>query len=397
MAATTSTSTPPAHAVEGVRPEPRRIRGYGTSSAYSVGVEEEFQLLDPKTMELTPVVDGLLATLDEAELAQVKHELMQSIVETATTVCGDVGAAVADLQRLRDLVTDAAARVGAVVASAGTTPVSRWEGQAITDMPRYRDIVNRLQWVARRELIFGLHVHVGLDCADKTMYVFNALRTELPLLLALSANSPFWQGAPTGLQSSRIKVFDAFPRSGMPPAMEGGWDEWEALLERGARSGLIPDHTYVWWDVRPHPDFGTIEVRICDAQTRLRDTAGLASLVQALVAWYGDRFDAGARSVERIPQLLIEENRWSAARYGLDGDMVDFGTDTQVPTRHLLAQLLDRTEPVARRLGSSEWFDGIAGMLDRTGASRQLDAWLEAGRSTRAAAELLVQDTAAAA
>ncbi|MCW2925613.1 MAG: carboxylate-amine ligase, partial [Thermoleophilia bacterium] len=173
------------------------------------------------------------------------------------------------------------------------------------------------------------------------------------------------------------------------------WDEWEALLARGARSGLIPDHTYVWWDVRPHPDFGTIEVRICDAQTRLRDTAGLAALVQALVAWHGERFDAGQRVVENVPQLLIEENRWSAARYGLDGEMVDFTTDTLVPTRQLLIELLDRTEPVARRLGSSEWFDGIAGMLDRTGASRQLDAWLAGGKQTRATAEQLVRDTAA--
>ncbi|MCW2924955.1 MAG: glutamate--cysteine ligase [Thermoleophilia bacterium] len=394
MVALTS-STTPGGKVEGTRTKPRRVRGYGQSSAYSLGVEEEFQLLDPATMELTPVVDGLLATLDEADLASVKHELMQSVVETATTVCTGVEEAVADLARLRTLVIEAADRVGAVVASAGTTPVSRWEGQAITDKPRYRDIVARLQWVARRELIFGLHVHVGLDCADKTMYVFNALRTELPLLLALSANSPFWQGSTTGLQSSRIKVFDAFPRSGMPPALDGGWDEWEALLARGARSGLIPDHTYVWWDVRPHPDFGTIEVRICDAQTRLRDTAGLAALVQALVAWHGERFDAGQRVVENVPQLLIEENRWSAARYGLDGEMVDFTTDTLVPTRQLLIQLLDRTEPVARRLGSSEWFDGIAGMLDRTGASRQLDAWLAGGKQTRATAEQLVRDTAA--
>lgn len=227
------------------------------------------------------------------------------------------------------------------------------------------------------------------------MYVFDAIRADLPLLLALSANSPFWQGATTGMQSSRIKVFDAFPRSGMPPAMPGGWDEYESLLTRGAKTGLIPDHTYVWWDVRPHPEFGTIEIRICDAQTRLRDTAGISALVQALVAWHGDRFDAGLPGPDTVPQLLLDENRWSAARYGLDGEMVDFTNDTLVPTRHLLAQLLDRTEPVARRLGSSEWFDALAGMLDRTGASRQLEAWLDAGKSPRAAAGQLVRDTAA--
>jgi carboxylate-amine ligase len=375
-------------------PQARRLRGYGQSTAYSVGVEEEFQLLDPKTRELVPVVEDVLAAIGEQDTTQVKHELMQSVVETTTVVSSNVGDAVEDLTKQPRRVLDAAASVGAVVASAGTTPVSGWEGQAITDKPRYRDIVARLQWVARRELIFGLHVHVGVDSADKCMYVFNAIREELPLLLALSANSPFWQGATTGMQSSRIKVFDAFPRSGMPPAMPGGWDEFEGLLARGARSGLIPDHTYVWWDVRPHPDFGTIEIRICDAQTRLRDTAGLTALIQALVAWHGDCFDAGTPLGEHVPQLLLEENRWSAARYGLDGEMVDFTSDTQVPTRYLLAQVLDRVEPVARRLGSSEWFDQVAGMLDRTGASRQLNAWLDGGRSTQATVDQLVRDTA---
>jgi len=376
-------------------PQARRIRGFGGSTAYSLGVEEEFQLLDPETFELVPVVDRVLELVSEADLAQVKHELMQSVVETSTVVCANVGEAVEDLVRLRGIVSSAAERVGAVIASAGTTPVSRWEGQAVTDRPRYRDLVARLQWIARRELIFGLHVHVGVDSADKCLYVFNAIRSELPLLLALSANSPFWQGETTGLQSSRIKVFDAFPRSGMPPALDGGWDEYEALLERGAKTGLVPDHSYVWWDVRPHPDFGTIEIRICDAQTRLRDTESLTALIQAMVAWHGARFDAGAAPAATVPQLFIEENRWSAARHGLDGEMVDFSTDQVVPTRRLLVELLDRVEPVAKQLGSGESFDRIAGMLDRTGASRQLDAWQAGGRSTRAAAEQLVRDTAA--
>lgn len=372
----------------------RRLRGYGSSSAYSLGVEEEFQLLDPTTYELVPVVEQVLDAVPASARAHVKHELMQSVVETATPVCANAGEAAEQLTRMRRVVLEAADSVGAVVASAGTTAVSRWEGQAISDLPRYRDLVARLQWVARRELIFGLHVHVGVDSVDKCMYVFNAIREELPLLLAMSANSPFWQGETTGLQSSRIKVFDAFPRSGMPQAFEGGWDELEALLARGVKSGLIPDHTYVWWDVRPHLDFGTIEIRICDAQSRLRDTASIAAIVQALVAWHGDRFDAGVTPGPTAPQLLLEENRWSAARYGLDGEMIDLTTDSLVPTRHLLAQVLDRIEPVARRLGSSEWFDQAAGMLHRTGASRQLDAWLEGGKSTAAAAAAVVAETA---
>ena len=178
-----------------VQRQARRIHGFGRSTAYSLGVEEEFQLLDPATLELTPVVDALLATVPSAMHTQIKHELMQSVVETATGVCQDVGQAVDDLRALRRTVLDAADRVGAVVASAGTTPISLWEEQVISDLPRYRDLVARLQWVARRELIFGLHVHVGVDSADKCMYVFNAIRADLPLLLALSVNSPFAEPA----------------------------------------------------------------------------------------------------------------------------------------------------------------------------------------------------------
>lgn len=371
----------------------RRIRGYGTSTAYSLGVEEEFQLLDPETFELAPVIDALLEGVSTADRSFVKHELMQGVVETATAVCENIGQAHEDLARLRTLVIDRAREVGAVVASSGTTPVSCWEGQLVTNLPRYQQIVARLQYVARRELIFGLHVHVGVDSADKCIYVFNALREELPLLLALSSNSPFWQGQPTGLASSRIKVFDAFPRSGMPPELADGWDEYQALLDRGAKTGLVPDHTYVWWDVRPHPDFGTIEVRICDAQTRLVDTTAIAALIQALVAWHGDRFDAGVAAVPAAPQTFIEENRWSAARYGIDGEMLDFATDQMVPTRQLLARMLDRLEGVSTRLGSREQFDAVGGMLTRTGASRQLAAWAEGGQSNRAVGAQLVRDT----
>ena len=382
-------------AASATRSQARRLRGFGKSTAYSLGVEEEFQLLDPETFELVPAVEQLLAQDGLTSSTQVKRELMQSVVETSTVVCTDVGQAVEDLRALRATVIDAADHIGVVVASAGTTPISRWEAQAVTDQQRYRDIVARLQWVARRELIFGLHVHVGVDSADKCMHVFNEIREDLPLVLALSVNSPFWQGETTGLQSSRIKVFDAFPRSGMPAAMPGGWDEYAALLERGQATGLIPDHSYIWWDVRPHPEFGTIEVRICDAQSRLQDTAALTALIQSLVAWHGDRFDEGASTRPDAPQLFLEENRWSAARYGLDGEMVDLSRDESVPTRHLVAQLLDRVEPVARRLGSIEWFDHIAGMLDSTGASRQLAAWHGGGRSLEATAAQLVRDTAA--
>ena len=375
-------------------PTARRIHGYATTAPYSVGVEEELQLVDLETFELVPAVEGVMARIAEDDSARIKHELVQSVCEIATSPCAGLPAAAEELAELRERVARCAREAGAGIASAGTSPTSRWQDQQVTDKQRYRDIIANLQWVARRELIFGLHVHVGVDSADKCMYVFNRIREHLPPLLALSASSPFWQGQPTGLQSSRIKVFDAFPRSGMPLAMPGGWDEWERLLARGRETGRIANHTFVWWDVRPHHEFGTIEIRICDAQSRLSDTLALTALIQAMVAWLGDEFDRGVPLGELPPQLLIEENRWSAARFGLDGEMVDLADDEVLPTRHVVARLLDRTEPFARLLGATEQFDGVARMLDRTAASRQLDAWHDAGQDITAVGRHVMDETA---
>lgn len=373
-------------------PTARRLHGYGSSTRYSLGVEEEFQLVDPDTWQLVPRVEDMLCDLGATDAAQIKRELMQSVLETSTAVCRDVSEAASDLHRLRQRVFDLADAAGVSILSAGTTPVSLWEDQLITDAERYRDIVARLQWIARRELIFGLHVHVGMDSADKCMYVFNRIREHLPVLLALSANSPVWQGDITGLQSSRIKIFDAFPRSGMPQPMPGGWDEYDALMQRGKATGLIADHTYVWWDVRPHQVFGTLEIRICDAQSRIEDTLALTSLIQALCAWLGDAFDRGDALGELQPQFIIDENRWSAARFGLDGEMVD-ARDRVVATRTLAARLLDQVEPVARRLGSLTHFDHLANMLHATGAQRQLTAWHDAGRRVEAIGRHLARET----
>ena len=195
---------------------------------------------------------------------------MQSIVEVATHVAATVPEAVEEARGLRAQLRDAAAESGALIASAGTHPFSRYEHQEITERPRYQELVETMQWVAERELIFGLHVHVGLESAQQAIAVANALRTWLPELLALSVNSPFWQARDTGLASTRVKLFDAFPRSGLPPAFSS-FEEFELLVERGVKTGSFEDYTYIWWDLRPHPKLGTIEVRICDGQTRLEN------------------------------------------------------------------------------------------------------------------------------
>lgn len=362
---------------------------YGSSAAYTIGVEEEFQIVDPVSFDLVPRVEEMLGAASADDLLNIKQELMQSVVETATGICGNTAEAGLELGKLRARVADLAAQQSSRIASAGTHPFARYADQKITDKERYRDLVSRLRWIAQRELIFGLHVHVGMDSPDKAMYVFNTIRSYLPELLALSANSPFWQGTPTGLQSSRTKVFDSFPRSGVPQSF-ASWSDYESMMSRAMRAGAIEDYTYVWWDVRPHPRFGTIEVRVCDAQTRLSDSLALAALIQATCAWLGDRFDQGIPA-ELPPLMLIEENKWSAARYGLDGQFIDLHTDERISTREAVSRLIESTEPYAQQLGSGAEFAALDSLMIFNGSARQLDRLSEAG-TLHAVGEMLAED-----
>ena len=350
---------------------------YGESSPYSIGVEEEFQLVDPTTFELVPRVDEVLSHATDGERLHIKQELMQSVLEIATPVCRNTEEARLELSHLRTRVAQLARESNCRFASAGTHPFSRYELQQITDSERYHDLISRLKWVAQRELIFGLHVHVGMDSPDKAMYVFNHIRAYLPELLALSANSPFWQGRSTGLQSSRSKVFDSFPRSGIPPTFDD-WNDWESLIRRAMQAQAIADYTYIWWDVRPHPRFGTIEIRVCDAQTRIEDSLALAALIQGAAAWLGSQFDDGIDR-PRHPSFLINENKWSAARYGLEGSFIDLNTDQRVPTREAIHQLIEHARPWADELGSRAEFDHLQHMVTESGADRQLACMAEHG------------------
>ncbi len=364
---------------------------YGSSAPYTVGVEEEFQLMRRETYDLVPRAAEMLGDATEADLVNIKPELMQSVIESATGVCGTVADAEAELRQLRRRLHQLADEHDCLLGSAGTHPFSRYEFQKVTEQQRYADIISRLKWVAQRELIFGLHVHVGIDSPDKAIAVMNHIRTYLPHILALSANSPFWQGRHTGLQSSRIKVFDSFPRSGVPERF-ASWDDWSALMERAMRTGMIEDYTYIWWDVRMHPRFGTIEVRVADGQTRVRDSAALAALVQGLAAWIGSRFDEGTLPEATHPRMLIDENKWQALRYGLEGEFIDLDTDERIPTRAAIERLLTSVEPHVRELGSAEYLDWLAGMAQENGASRQLECY-ERTESLVSVAEMLVEQT----
>jgi carboxylate-amine ligase len=364
---------------------------FGRSAPFSLGVEEEFQLVNGESYELTSRFDEVLAAAGGDR--RIKAELLQSTAEVATDVSRTVAEAIEHAHDLRRLVRDAAAEHGVRIASAGTHPFSRYQHQDVTEQDRYRELIEAMQWVAERELIFGLHVHVGMASGDEAIAVANALRTWLPELLALSANSPFWHGRDTGLASARSKVFDAFPRSGLPPAF-ASFEEFELLIERGIRTNSFEDYTYIWWDLRPHPQLGTIEVRVCDSQTRLESVAGIVALVQSLAATAAERYAReGALPIE--PITLIAENKWRAARYGLGAELIDLELDAERPAGEAVRALVELAEPAARRLGCAGELAEVEGILGRgTGADEQRAVHERSG-SLLAVAQWLADETVA--
>jgi carboxylate-amine ligase len=271
---------------------------------------------------------------------------------------------------MRRTVNQVAQQHGLAIGSAGTHPFALWEDQRIVARPRYRDLISGLQFVARQEIIFGIHIHVGVDHPDKAIHVTNGMRVHLPLLLALSGNSPFWRGDSTGLDSTRTPIFRAFPRVGIPPRYDN-FEDWARRIEFMMESKVIGDYTYLWYDVRPHPNFGTVEVRVMDSQTRVEHTLALAALVQAMVKELAEHFDEG-KELSRYPYEMLDENKWMAARHGLDAQLVDLPDKERVPVPELTRRLTTRLRPHAEELGSEADFDCIEEILDRgNGASRQ--------------------------
>jgi glutamate---cysteine ligase / carboxylate-amine ligase len=298
---------------------------------------------------------------------------MQSVLEIATPVCHTAGDVAAQLRRLRGYVGEVARERNMRVGSAGTHPFSLFERQRITAKDRYRALVDQLQYIARRELIFGMHVHVAVDDPEKAIQVVNGLIGHLAELVALSASSPFWRGEATGLASSRHMVFAAFPRSGPPPRFRD-YADYAEVVGQLERTGCIADYTHIWWDIRLHPRLGTIEIRICDAVTRLDDVVAITAFCQALVKHYAERFDAG----EEIPsfhRILTTENKWLAARYGLEAPVMDLhtGRRNRMPVAQAIRRTLRLVEPHARELGSESELAGVERILRRgNGADNQL-------------------------
>ena len=335
---------------------------------YTVGVEEELMILDSASLDLVSAIDSILGPDPPSGIIQ--PELLESVLEIATAPCTGVTAAGAELLELRALARQRAHQHGLEIGAAGTHPFARWEDQRVVSDDRYRGLVSSLGFIARQELVFGMHVHVGMADPEETIHVANGLRGHIPLLIALGANSPLWRGGLTGLMSSRVPIFRAFPRVGLPPHFNG-WADFERRVETMSRTGMIDDYTFLWYDVRPHPRLGTIEIRAMDSQTRVEHTVALGALVVSLVKLIVEDVAQGRLPSEE-PWEILDENRWLAARHGLDADLFDPLAGERRPARDLAAGLLERLAPHAAELGCTSELEGVGDLLHRgNGAARQ--------------------------
>lgn len=338
---------------------------------FTVGIEEELMLVNPETLDLAQGIEEVLGDASVNGSGQVKPELMQSVLEIATDPCPDLPAAIEQLRELRHRVQEAASRHGMLVGAGGTHPTSDWRDQRITERERYKELVEQLSWIARQELLFGTHVHVGICDPDQAVYVSDALRRQLPVLLALSVNSPIWRGEATGMMSSRTPVFRQFPRIGIPPHY-GDWKSYEKRVEMMMQFGAIPDYTYLWWDVRPHPNLGTVEVRIFDQQRDIEETAALTAFTLCLAARYARQYERG-RELDAVPGELIDDSKIAAALRGLESEIIDLDEGRRRPAGEIAGDLVADLASEAQALGCSEQLAATMHFINEgTGARRQL-------------------------
>ncbi|MFL5907052.1 MAG: YbdK family carboxylate-amine ligase [Solirubrobacterales bacterium] len=353
---------------------PRVLDHEFTGPAFTVGIEEELMICDAESLELAQGIEQVLEAVPDKLPGMVKPELMQSVLEIATEPCGSVREAGEQLVELRRVVRKVAGELGLAIGAAGTHPSALYEEQLIVERERYRELAAELGWIAEQELIFGTHVHVGIDDPEKAIYVADGMRGYLPLLLGMSSNSPLWRGRVTGMMSSRTPVFRAFPRVGIPPYY-GSWEIYSHRVEQMMRGGAIPDYTYLWWDVRPHPNFGTVELRVFDQQTRIEHTIGFAALGQALAHRLAGDYDDGVPSREH-PHELIDDNKVRAALVGIEGKLIDFDHGLEVEASEMAQGAIDDLREHAEALGCEQELAGLADLVEHgTGSRRQLD-WL---------------------
>ena len=358
---------------------------------FTLGIEEEFAIVDPETRELRSHIQEILEGGKVLLKEQIKPEMHQSVVELGTQICQSIVEARAHVTDLRSKLAELAGRSGLKIASVGTHPFSHWRDQLITQGERYQEIVKDMQQLARANLIFGLHVHVGIPDRETAIHVMNQARYFLPHIYALSVNSPFWVGQNTGLKGYRLKVFERFPRTGIPDAFES-LSEYEDYCKLLVKTGCVDNAKKIWWDIRLHPFFDTLEVRVCDAQSRVDDTLAIAALIQAIIAKL-HKLQWQNMSFRIYRRRLIDENRWRASRYGIDGKLIDFGKETEVETRGLLNELLEFISTEVNELGSKNEMAHVERIMrEGTGADRQMVAW-EHTRNMKGVVDQIVAET----
>ncbi len=358
----------------------------------SIGIEEEYQTIDPETRDLRSHIQ--MEILDKAKLKvaeRVKPEMHQAVVEVGTKVCRDIKEAREDMRNLRHEMISLASENGLMLGAASTHPFADWKVQEIYPDERYRQVVEDMQLVARANLVFGLHVHVGIEDRDTSIHIMNSLRYFLPHILALSTNSPFWMGMETGFKSYRCKVFERFPRTGIPDVFSN-WADYETFINLLVKTNCIDNGKKIWWDIRPHPFFETIEVRVCDIPMRLDETIAIAALIQATAAMLW-KLHASNKSYRIYGRALISENKFRACRYGLDGKLIDFGKEEEVPTEKLMHEYLHLIDDVVDELGSRDEIEYIHEMLKMgSGADRQLKVYHETG-DLKKVVDYIVEET----
>jgi glutamate---cysteine ligase / carboxylate-amine ligase len=349
----------------------------------TIGIEEEYQTIDPETRDLRSHIDTEIMSQGKLLLKeQVKAEMHQSVVEVGTGICKHIKSAAVEVKALRKEIVNLARQNGLSLASAGTHPFADWRQQDIYPDQRYYTIVQDLKMVARANLIFGLHVHIGVEDREASIHLMNAARYFLPHILALSTNSPFWLGMDTGLKSYRCKVFDKFPRTNIPDYFPS-WGEYERFVDLLVKTNCIDNAKKIWWDIRPHPNFPTLEFRVCDVPMRADETIAIAALIQATIAKLYKLYEAN-QGFRLYRRALIMENKWRAVRYGLDGKIIDFGKQQEVPVRDLIYEYLNFVDDVVDELNSREEINYIHRILEHgTGADRQLRIYQETGDLTK--------------
>src|ERR687894_2870728 len=364
----------------------RMETNFRATPAYTVGVEEEFQLVDPASHKLVPAIEAVLAAREAAGLPEdsVASELSASCVEMRSPIYDTVAELATELPALRRRVRDLVEGCGARLAAAGAHPFSEATAQRITDKERYRRVDREMGWPVRMQAIYGLHVHVAVPDEERAIRAVAALTRHVPLFVALSANSPYWAGRDTRLASVRVKIFNLVPRSGLPPRFRS-WEDFEGYVDALVGAGSIPDYSLCWWDVRPHPRLGTVELRAPDAQTEVTCTTSLAALAQCLVAL--------ADEYHPEDPLFTEENKWRATRYGLDARLHDFSNGGHASVREVARDLVTVLRPISQDLGCEAELEGVLEIADRgTGAARQRAVFEERG-STEDVAGYLVATT----